>query len=465
MKIFNKPQFLTSTLVVFLIIFVLSARPTYSLDPHDEVKLGREVFKKIEEHFGLLNIPEVSYYVTALGNKIVSAIPEPSYDYRFYVLDQEIPNAFTIPGGYVFINWGLFNILKSEGELASILAHELAHAQARHIHRQIATQKALAIASLAAAIAGAILGTNPQMSQALSAGAMASAQTVALKYSREHEREADQIGLHYLQGAGYSPFYAVLALKRLAERSWNVKPGVYDYLMTHPAIYERIDYMSLIVSSKSGKANSIHVEKSWFPYVKALVINRKKSTPGIRNLLAEWNSSAHIPIAAKDFARGLYYSDIGNLKMAEDFLASSWSKHPENPFIAIGLADLYFQEGKLNKSIEVLKTSVTENSDNPVVHYKYGVLLQEAGQNASALHHFMIAKNHSPLFPDLDYRIGTILGKQGHIGKAHAFLGDYYFRQHNVSLAKFHYKKALTLLNDPLLKKKIEKRLKNMHSD
>ncbi len=448
--------------IVFAFSLLILSGTAFSLTPHEEAKLGKEVLRKIKEHYGFLNCPEVVFYVQKLGKKIVSAIPDPSYSYRFFVLDQEIPNAFTIPGGYVFINWGLFKILKDEGELASIISHELAHAQARHIHRQIETQKALAVASLAAAIAGALLGTNPQLAQAISTSAMAGAQTVALKYSREHEREADQIGLRYLKVAGYSPIDAVAAMKHLAARSWNVKPGVYDYLMTHPAIYERIDYMSLIISSQNIQKKTLLNSNELFPYAKSILINKKEGLQGIHAIIMDWEKTKTVSRAAKDFAKGLYFFDKGNFKRAEKLLLSSWSSYPANFFVTSKLTDLYFQQGKLRDAARILQTSLSSNPKNPILHYKYGTILQEMERYSEALHHFKIATKEAQLFPDLDYRMGAVLGKLGRIGEAHESLGDYYFRQHNKALAKFHYTKALNTLDDPLLKERIKKKLKKL---
>ncbi len=453
---------LISPAITAIFLLLIISEPVFSLTPREEAKLGREVLKKIKAHYGFLNCPEVVFYVRGLGKKIVSAIPDPSYSYRFFVLDQEIPNAFTIPGGYVFINWGLFKILKNEGELASIISHELAHAQARHIHRQIETQKALAIASLAAAIAGALLGTNPQLAQAIGTSAMAGAQTVALKYSREHEREADQIGLRYLEAAGYSPVDAVAAMKHLAARSWNVKPGVYDYLMTHPAIYERIDYMNLIISSQNIQKKASQNTHDLFPYAKVTLINKKEGLQGIHSIILDWEKTETASRTAKNFAKGLYFIDKGDFKRAEKLLLSSWSNYPANFFITLKLVELYFQQGKFKSAAKTLQTALSTNPENPILHYKYGIILQEMERYSEALYHLRIATKEAQLFPDLDYRMGTILGKLGKIGEAHELLGDYYFTQHNKALAKFHYTKALGIFNDPLLKKRIKKKLKKL---
>ena len=451
------------TVFFLLCVFILfQASFGLCLDRYDEAKLGREVFREIEKRYGLLDVPEVSLYIQQLGNRIVSAIENPSYRYKFFVVDQEVPNAFTIPGGYVFVNWGLLTILEKEGELAAILSHELAHGEARHIHKQLETQKALAVASLAAAVAGALLGTDTNFSQAIGTGAMASASAVALKYSREHEREADQLGLRFLVSAGYNPLNAINALKHLAERQWGGRPGVLDYLMTHPGAAERIDTLRVLAKRWESRSLADSYLPDSFQLAKLFLIARKYDLPtyeGFVKSLDDKGEKGVVSPVVREFARGLLLTRKGDYSAAKFLLADVWSRRPNDIFAASSLADLYFRLGQVEQARSVVERTLRSRKGNLALHYRLALYCQELGLNEQALQHFDVAKKAPFLFPDLDYRLGIVLGKLGRLGEAHMTLGDYYARRRDVSLARFHYQKALNLLKNPSLEKKVREKL------
>lgn len=455
-----------SILIFFMLMLIfISWSPASALDRREEEKLGREIVRQVRVLYGFYNDPDVVLYVRHLGERVVSDIENSLYTYRFYVVNQDIPNAFTVPGGHVFINKGLLGILEDEGELASILTHEIAHAQARHIHRQIEMQTTLAIATLATGIVGAILGGNPGLSQTIAVGGAAGSQTMALAYSRDHEREADQIGMRYLIEAGYNPENAVDAMRRLAARTWGGRPGVADYLMTHPGLYERIDYLQTIKATITTNKNKKKNEQDVFPFVKVAVYARSGERNSLKSTIAQWKEGGRDSCLIQ-YAQGMYDLSSGEYANAVQNLRKAQSECGNNLFVATGLADAYFRSGNLAGAYNVLaKALIFDSTYYPVLHYRLGVVAQEQGLYQKALEHFRaIPEEDKDLFLDLDYRFGIVLGKMGFIGEAHEALGDYYKKQGDLQLARFHYEKALENVNEAERKKTIQKKIQRLKS-
>lgn len=444
--------------VMVLLVSSFFCRETGALDLKDEIELGREVFRKVQENYRFLNSPEVNFYVTELGSRLTKNVSPAPYKYQFFVIDNDVPNAFTIPGGYIFVNTGLINLMTQEGELASVLAHELAHAQARHIHRQLEQQKTLMVASLAAILAGALIG-NPQLAQAITTGSMGGAQTIALSYSREHEREADQIGLRILTESGYSPFDAVSAMQRLSQKQWQGRPGNYDYLMSHPGIMERIDYLSEVakkLGSSSGKK-----APGLFPYAKITILGLASDTAGLDRIIRD-ASQLNYDSTVVAYAQGVRALVTGNISEAANYLSSAWQAQKGNLFITTKFTDVLVRQKQYEKARSVFLQSLGLSQENPVLHYRYGLILEENGNYSEALEHYEKASSYSDFFFDIEYHLGTVLGRLGRLREAHTYLGDHYAKIGDRRLAVFHYEKALSLASSQVEKDLIQAKLGKM---
>jgi predicted Zn-dependent protease len=443
--------------VAFLGVFPDSGK---ALDLKDEIELGREVFRKVQETYRFLNSPEVNFYVMELGSKLTKNVAPAPYKYQFVVIDNDVPNAFTIPGGYVFVNTGLINLMAREGELASVLAHELAHAEARHIHRQLEQQKTLMVASLAAILAGALIG-NPQLAQAITTGSMGGAETVALSYSRDNEREADQIGLRILTATGYSPTDAASAMQRLSKRQWQGRPGNYDYLMSHPGLIERIGYLSEIASRLKPSSVNKHVDSGLFPYAKITIAGLGSDTRTIDRIIAEASQLGY-DNSVVAYAQGVKSLSLGNLTDATSHLEKAWQNQKGNVFVTTKLAESLVRQRQYDKAEAVLSQALTLSGENPVIHYRYGTILEENGKFSEALAHYEKALPHSDFFVDLDYHLGTTMGKLGRLREAHTYLGDYYAKIGDQRLAVFHYEKALSLSSSQTERDIIQNKLRKI---
>jgi predicted Zn-dependent protease len=192
-----------------------------------EIAMGREADPAILAQYGLYGDSTVQRYVDSVGQKLASVSERPGLTWHFRVLDSPVVNAFALPGGYIYITRGILAYLNSEAQLAGVLGHEIGHVTARHTAQQI-TRSDLSMIGL---LAGAVFVDAFRPDTLLAQQGLS---LLFLKYSRDDESQADQLGVQYAVRAGYDPreippTYAML--KRVEERSGSSLPS---FLQTHP---------------------------------------------------------------------------------------------------------------------------------------------------------------------------------------------------------------------------------------
>ncbi|MEA2491533.1 MAG: hypothetical protein QOH21_3325 [Acidobacteriota bacterium] len=198
----------------------------------DEWKLGQQVSQEVASQVQLNNDPDVNAYVRQMGQKIVSTTAMANLPFQFHVVNSPEINAFAIPGGHVYVNTGLIAAAGNASELAGVLAHEINHVVARHSTEQISRQYGLSI------LAGLVLGQNP--SQVADIAAQIIAGGAVARFSREAEREADELGIKSMTAAGYDPHGMPSMFQKLLEQQRTSPGRVEQFFATHPAIEERI---------------------------------------------------------------------------------------------------------------------------------------------------------------------------------------------------------------------------------
>ena len=152
------------------------------LTEYDDARVGAEASRDVEAEIGLLDDPELDAYVSQIGRRLLRGVPRRSFHYQFSIVDQFEPNAFALPGGYIFISRGLLALANSEDELANVIGHEITHAALRHSAARQDIER----------------GGNP-----LSMGWVRAANLAA--YGRDMERTADREGQKLAAAAGYDP--------------------------------------------------------------------------------------------------------------------------------------------------------------------------------------------------------------------------------------------------------------------
>jgi predicted Zn-dependent protease len=205
--------------------------------PEWDRKVGEKASKDLVANVGLYDDPKLTAYVNDTGQRIVKQVGERQFDFEFQIIDQPIANAFSLPGGHVYVTRGLLALTNSQDELASVLGHETAHVIKRHAAQRMEAATVPGILSLPGAVVGTVA---PKAGDLLAAPA----QAILAGYSRDQEREADRIGQELAARAGFDPHAMPEFLDRLGQsEALTVDPRdrrIPSILQTHPQTPERV---------------------------------------------------------------------------------------------------------------------------------------------------------------------------------------------------------------------------------
>ncbi|HLU26208.1 MAG TPA: M48 family metallopeptidase [Longimicrobiales bacterium] len=217
-----------------LLVSTTSVTATCAISPRQEVELGQQYAADINRQLPIVTDPALDRYINAVGNQLAQ-YGQRNFGYRFYIVNTDQVNAFSIPGGFIYINRGLIEQTNNLSELAGVLAHEIAHVEERHGAEQIERMQR---ANVGLSLAYILLGRAPSGLEraAIEVGGAA----IFARYSREAEFEADATAVRLLVSAGINPnglatFFSTL----LAER--ERQPGILEqWFSTHPTTEDRI---------------------------------------------------------------------------------------------------------------------------------------------------------------------------------------------------------------------------------
>ena len=199
-----------------------------------EIELGRNADQQFVAQLGLVEDEELQTYVSELGQRLAAASERPHLPWSFRVVDDPVVNAFALPGGFIFITRGILSHLSSEAELAGVLGHEIGHVTARHSINQMSKAQLAQIGVVAGAIAA------PEMAQSFGNLAMQGLGVLFLKFGRDDERQADELGFRYMTRMPYPPaalteVFGVLDSVTTAAQTDRLP----NWLSTHPAPVDR----------------------------------------------------------------------------------------------------------------------------------------------------------------------------------------------------------------------------------
>ena len=241
---------MAAVLVVISLVTYFSSQSTnpvtndvqhISMSPDQEIAMGLQAAPEMAAEFGGLDPSQSDQQrVQDIGQRIVQDSPASTtpYEYAYHLLaDPQTVNAFALPGGQIFITRGLYDLLQSDGELASVLSHETGHVVARHSAEQIAKSQ-LTQGITGAAVIAACDPNNPNGCIAASELAAVVGNLIDMRYSRADETEADWLGVCFMNDSGYDTQDMVKVMQILDSLSQGQRPP--EFLSSHPDPGNRI---------------------------------------------------------------------------------------------------------------------------------------------------------------------------------------------------------------------------------
>lgn len=211
----------------------VTAAPKNRYSIQEDVQAGQQAAQEAERQLPLMNDRDIDDYINRIGQRLVANIPSqfqhPEFRYTFRVVNQKDINAFSLPGGPSYVNRGMIEAAKNEGEMAGVMAHEISHAALRHATAQATETQKYQIGSVLGQIAGAVIG-GPA-GAVIGTGAQIGFGAGALKYSRKYETQADVLGAEIMSRAGYDPRDLANMFRTIEQQGGSGAP---EWMSSHP---------------------------------------------------------------------------------------------------------------------------------------------------------------------------------------------------------------------------------------
>jgi predicted Zn-dependent protease len=244
----------------------------YSIET--DIKMGRQYAQMVDSSSKLVSDPVITEYVNRLGQNLVRN-SDAQVPFTFKVIDSDIINAFSLPGGFVYVNSGIILTADEEAELAGVMAHEIAHVCARHATRQMTRGQYAGLATIPLIFVGG--GIGYAVYQAAGLGLP----VAFMSFQRGFEAEADYLGLQYDYKTGYDP-QAYISFFEKVQAQEKKKPGFMDKTFaSHPQTPDRIAETQKEIATILPAKPEYIVSTSEFDDVKARLAsleNRRKLT-------------------------------------------------------------------------------------------------------------------------------------------------------------------------------------------
>lgn len=404
------------------------------MTPQDEQRIGEEILREVAASGEVINDIEVIDYLQALGYRLASNSSDNRQRFTFFVVRDNSINAFALPGGVIGVHTGLILSSNSESELASVLAHEIGHVVQRHLARMVAQQRQDAWQSFAA-LAFALLAarSNPQLAGGSMMAAQAGAIQKQLDYTREHEREADRVGLQILNQAGFDTRAMPAFFEQLQKGTRFYEGGAPSFLRTHPLTSERIADMRNRVEQLPYRQVTDGPE---FQYVRAKLRamdgSPQQAIAWFKDVLGEKRYTSE---AAQHYGMAMALVRANNLQQAR--LEVRWLREhaPRNAMIETLDAHLGFALGNAREAEDQFRRALKDFPEHRGLIYGYAEALLASGKADAAL---KFVSEKQPIFPD-DAHLYELQSQaytqQGKNLQRHQAQGEAYYRSYNLPSA------------------------------
>jgi len=435
-----------------------------ALSLEEERIAGEQFAASIRKQFDLVEDDFAVAYINDIGHYLVQYLEIQHFPFRFYVINDEILNAFAGPGGHIFIFSGLVMDMDRVDELAAVLCHEMGHVAARHISARIEQNKMIALATLLGMLAGALVGGKA--AGAIMTGSMAAGIQKQLNYSRNDERQADQLGFKYMEASGFDPGGMVDLLQRLERAQYAGPDAVPSYLLTHPGGSERIANTQVMLSEYVPRPESPETERyrKLFPFLKAL-LRAISMAPQDAERLFERDLEKNPQSATAHFGLGLVLKERSEYARAVEHLEKASAGAPGALPVLRHLGEAYQLQGQDRKAIRVFERALRIDGLDKGALFLLALSHQSLEEYGEAIEIYERLAVMAPVRNDVFYNLGLCYGRQNKLALAHYYFGLYFKNLGELEKARFHFQTADSFPgNDPVLSSRIQRAMKGRSS-
>lgn len=402
----------------------LRVLPVHALSQEEEIRIGREIRREARSRLKFIEDPEIELYVDRVGRRILDAVGNTRYPYRFFVVEDGSTNAFAVPGGNIFLHSGLIQKVESTDELASVVAHEVVHVNARHFAALAAPDETVLLGMLGVFLA-------PVLGPAVLAAPVVS-MTRQLEFSRQMEEQADNLGVGYLARAGYDPQAAVDFMEKLYREKLLNPVGTPTYLMSHPLTEQRIANMAASIRGL-GLTRPRFKGADGVERLKLLI--ELRSEP---NAVVERRKKAHEKdpgAAAPAHLLGVAYAATGRWRAARDMLERAARLDPSLPSVHRDLGRAYSRTGEPSRAHAAFEAMLEREPDDPVTHLYQGRLFEKELRFRQAVRSYLRVRQIASFWPEAARRLGYAYRKLNQPGKAHYYLAQFHLLRDEIGKA------------------------------
>jgi predicted Zn-dependent protease len=425
-----------------------AAQATLSIE--DEYRIGRMVMRGLRDTGVVLEDPEVGEYLQSLGLRLSSLAHDGNRNFNFFVVRDSAINAFALPGGFIGIHSGLLLETNKESELAAVLAHEVAHVTQRHIARGLENQVRTNLVSTAATLAAILIGALAGGSSDATIGAVTAAQNMAIQsqinYTREHEYEADRIGIGLLHSAGFDPAAMAGFFDTMGRRTQLGPDRVPELLRTHPVTSAR-------VAEARGRANqlgatTVSPESVGYAITKERI--RVLGTPAGVDPRAYYRSltenEADLSLA-QTYGMALAQLMAGDATAAIATFTRLRDQHPEVLQFHAALGQAQLAAGQTKAALATLERARELAPRNVPITVRYGEALLQAGRPKRAHEVLLDLFNNVPPSQEQIRLTAIAANAAGDVADAYSYMAEYHIMGGDLPLAINQLELALSVPN------------------
>ena len=229
-----------------------------------EIQMGQQAAQEVAQTIGFVENPALQEYVAGIGKRMAAKSERPNLPWEFHVVNDAAVNAFALPGGFIFVTRGLLAYMNNEAELASVLGHEIGHVTARHSVQQISKAQ---LATLGLGL-GSILSSDIAQFAGLASQGLG---VLFLKYGRDAENQADQLGFKYALGLNYDVREMANVFQTLGRASGGGEGRLPEWLSTHPNPENRVARtLERLDTLHTSLANAVVNREQYLEHIKGL---------------------------------------------------------------------------------------------------------------------------------------------------------------------------------------------------
>jgi len=413
--------------------------PAHAIQEDEESRISRQFRREAKKQLTFVTNPEVEGFVDQIGRRLLSVMGPQTFEYRFFVVSDSALNAFSVPGGSIYVYTGLIEHVKSTSELAGVMGHEIIHAKDHHIARMSGLDPLSLLGLL-----GMVLARGGAGAQAAGAIGQALSATRQLTFSRQLELEADTLGLKYMAQAGYDPKGMLAFMKMMDQQNALIQSSVPPYLLTHPVTKERMANIERIMSSLPVRAPMRETPDAVRRIQTLLRLDRHEEDAIIaesERILSEQpeNAEARHNIGIAQLAQGKASAARGNFEKARDL-------DPRRPGIDRDLGRLYGQIGEFQLAREAFDRAIKVEPRDAVNYIYLGEMFERENNLREAANAYLNATNLAPYSSLAFNRLGVAYGRMNRPGEGYYYIGRSFLLQDDDERAVADYERAMKIL-------------------